>query len=211
MRASADAWLIRQRMDLGARIREIRNGLGLSQTELARRSGVNQPTLQRIESGSTADPSTSILLAIAGALGVRIEDLTSDTRRLADIVLQFEDGTTMVVEIKSPKVAGEADMEQVQAYADVLRDAFPQVRAAVVRPFIAHGISTVPSATPPASAGATEELVQVPAARLSALEETLKKLNQRLADVERQRVQDPERQPGETPSKAPRQRGSRSA
>src|SRR3989442_1521054 len=59
----------------------LRNGLrdrrvkaGLQQRELAERVGVSRQTLSSLESGETV-PATSIALALAGALGCRVEEL----------------------------------------------------------------------------------------------------------------------------------------
>lgn len=48
---------------------------GLSQYELARRSGVPQPTIQRIVSGKSGDPKSPTVQKLAAALGVASEDL----------------------------------------------------------------------------------------------------------------------------------------
>jgi transcriptional regulator with XRE-family HTH domain len=62
-------------MKLGEAIARHRERLGWSQNELARRAAVNHPTLQRIESGKSADPSVSIVARIAQTLGVSVEEL----------------------------------------------------------------------------------------------------------------------------------------
>jgi transcriptional regulator with XRE-family HTH domain len=62
-------------MKLGEAISRYRTRLGWSQNELARRAAVNHPTLQRIETGKSADPSVSIVARIARTLGVSIEEL----------------------------------------------------------------------------------------------------------------------------------------
>lgn len=72
-------------MTLGGRIAARRIELGLSQNELARRSGLNHPTLHRIESGKSADPSVSLVIKIAKALGTSIEALVSGTELAAPL------------------------------------------------------------------------------------------------------------------------------
>jgi transcriptional regulator with XRE-family HTH domain len=62
-------------MKLGEKIARQRMRLGWSQNELARRAAINHPTLHRIESGKTVDPSVSIVVKIARTLGVSVEDL----------------------------------------------------------------------------------------------------------------------------------------
>lgn len=71
------------RMTLGERIRSRREGLGWSQTELARRISVygqkaDAMSVSRWETGRTT-PTLASLANIAGALGVRAEWLTYGT------------------------------------------------------------------------------------------------------------------------------------
>jgi transcriptional regulator with XRE-family HTH domain len=56
----------------------------LSGYELARRAGVNQPTLQRILSGETVEPKTSTLKKIADYFHVTVEDLTGPLKDWKD-------------------------------------------------------------------------------------------------------------------------------
>lgn len=51
---------------------------GISEAELARQSGMNQPTVHRIMAGDSADPRLSNLIAIVEAMGYRLEDLTAE-------------------------------------------------------------------------------------------------------------------------------------
>jgi len=55
--------------DLGSRIIEAREALGLSTAQLARRLGISTPTLAKWENGA-ADPRTNRLVTLAGMLGV---------------------------------------------------------------------------------------------------------------------------------------------
>ena len=57
-------------MSLGSRIRELRLIKGWTQTELARRSGVSQPTISAYETDSDKDHKVDVLFRIAGALQV---------------------------------------------------------------------------------------------------------------------------------------------
>jgi transcriptional regulator with XRE-family HTH domain len=61
---------------LGDTIRELREARDMSQRELARRAGVNQPVLSRIESGETLNPRYETLRDIAEALNVPLTTLT---------------------------------------------------------------------------------------------------------------------------------------
>jgi len=59
---------------LGARIRELRNALGLSQEELAERAGLHRTYLGAVERGER-NVSLDNILAISRALGVTASDL----------------------------------------------------------------------------------------------------------------------------------------
>ena len=54
---------------LALRIKEIRDVKGWSQAELARRSGVPQPTISRLEAGQSDSVSLTNLEKLAKALG----------------------------------------------------------------------------------------------------------------------------------------------
>jgi len=61
---------------VGARLRRLRHRRGQTLTEVARRAGVSPQYLSEIERGRK-DPSSEMLAAVAGALGVRVLELTS--------------------------------------------------------------------------------------------------------------------------------------
>ena len=56
-------------------IKKLREDLGWTQSELARKSGVKQGVISDIESGKTKNPRIDTMAAIASALGVPIERL----------------------------------------------------------------------------------------------------------------------------------------
>lgn len=63
---------------IGMRISKYRTDAGLTQCELAVKTGMSQATLSRIESGSGAMEGPA-LIRIAHALGVRFESLVIDS------------------------------------------------------------------------------------------------------------------------------------
>lgn len=69
VRASYDATRIR--FELGEAVRNRREELGLTQSELARRAGLKQPAVARLEMGGTM-PSIPTLERIAEALQMRL-------------------------------------------------------------------------------------------------------------------------------------------
>ncbi|MCA9606566.1 MAG: helix-turn-helix transcriptional regulator [Myxococcales bacterium] len=54
---------------LGQRIRELRLAAGLTQAELARRTGIHRPNIARVEAGRHT-PSLETLARLASAIGV---------------------------------------------------------------------------------------------------------------------------------------------
>ncbi len=61
----------RIRFELGEAVRHLREGLGLTQSELADRAGLKQPAVARLEAGGTM-PTIPVLERIAEALRVRL-------------------------------------------------------------------------------------------------------------------------------------------
>ena len=59
-------------------IKEMRERLGLSQTELAQRSGITRATLWALESGAADCTTTKTLSRIADVLGCTMDELVSD-------------------------------------------------------------------------------------------------------------------------------------
>ncbi|MBA4860528.1 helix-turn-helix transcriptional regulator [Streptomyces sp. PSKA54] len=81
---------IRLAWDLGQAVYDRRTALGISQTELARRAGMTQPQVSKLELGGTV-PTLPLLARLARAL---------------DAALSLElDGETSVVEFKAHSAA----------------------------------------------------------------------------------------------------------
>ncbi|MBA2950410.1 helix-turn-helix domain-containing protein [Streptomyces himalayensis] len=81
---------IRLAFDLGQAVYDRRTALGISQTELARRAGMTQPQVSKLELGGTV-PTLPLLARLARAL---------------DAALSLElDGETSVVEFKAHSAA----------------------------------------------------------------------------------------------------------
>jgi DNA-binding XRE family transcriptional regulator len=56
-------------LEIGMRVRKLREGAGLTQAELARKMGVSQQTISRLESGEVDNPTVATLERIARATG----------------------------------------------------------------------------------------------------------------------------------------------
>lgn len=61
--------------ELGAHVRRLREGIGLTQTEVARRADISRTSLHTLEAGVGGSPNYSTLLDVADALGVAIHML----------------------------------------------------------------------------------------------------------------------------------------
>ena len=57
------------------RIRELRESLGMTQTELSEKSGVARATIWKLETGDDEITTTKTLSKIAEALGVPVDEL----------------------------------------------------------------------------------------------------------------------------------------
>lgn len=60
------------------RIKELREAAGVTQTELAERTGITRTTIWRLEAGESVVTTTQTLVKIADALNVNVSDLFFD-------------------------------------------------------------------------------------------------------------------------------------
>lgn len=67
--------------NLARNIRSLREARGLTQQQLAKRSGVPRPTWANLESGS-ANPTLGVLVRVASALNISIEELIGPPRAI---------------------------------------------------------------------------------------------------------------------------------
>lgn len=75
------------------RVKELAVAVGLTQEQLSHKSGVKLSTVQRLwQNKSASEPRASTLLAIAGALGVSIQELytTQETEQGSPISATHE-------------------------------------------------------------------------------------------------------------------------
>jgi DNA-binding XRE family transcriptional regulator len=57
------------------RVREIREQLGMSQAELAEKSGISRTMISKLETNQKVDCKVSTLLSISDALGCPVSDI----------------------------------------------------------------------------------------------------------------------------------------
>jgi transcriptional regulator with XRE-family HTH domain len=84
---------------LGERIAARRRALGWSQNELARRAELNHPTLYKIEAEQRLNPSISVVVRIAQALGTTAEVLYGIEREQTRLFVEANKAS-MVVEVR---------------------------------------------------------------------------------------------------------------
>ncbi|MBV8067444.1 MAG: helix-turn-helix transcriptional regulator, partial [Candidatus Eremiobacteraeota bacterium] len=86
-------------MTLGKRIAAHRRALGWSQNELARRAEVNHPTLYKIEADQRPNPSVSVVVRIARALGTSAEALYGLERDESRVFVEANK-SSMIVQVR---------------------------------------------------------------------------------------------------------------
>lgn len=70
---------------LGENVRQLREGRGLTQEQMAKIAGIPRATWSNLESGS-ANPTLAVLTKVANALQTRLEELLSPPRTAAKLV-----------------------------------------------------------------------------------------------------------------------------
>jgi transcriptional regulator with XRE-family HTH domain len=158
---------------LGKRIAARRRALGWSQNELARRAEVNHPTLYKIEAGQRLNPSVSVVVEIAQALGTTAEALYGIERDDARLFVEFNKAA-MVVEVRPVgRKMSDAARSRAQSFvAGALERAGARVREASAASGDAAEESRQPSEAGQLAAGglALIDELQSVRRRLDALE-----------------------------------------
>lgn len=116
---------------LGKRIATQRLALGWSQNELARRAGVNHPTLYKIEADQRLNPSIAVVVRIARALGTTAEALFGIEREESRLLVDVNK-TSMIVEVRPlGRKPSESARSRAQSFiASALERAGARVREA---------------------------------------------------------------------------------
>lgn len=108
--------------DLPQKIKEARKKKGLSQSELAEKSGVSQPAISKIERGDRS-PNIITIGMLAAALDIPVSELMGDTDAKESPAAGTGDGTDGLRE----EIIGligrlpEEALPQVRDYAEFLR------------------------------------------------------------------------------------------
>lgn len=80
---------VHERKVLGQRVRALRRSAGMSQEQLGEAAALFRTYVARIESGA-ADPTLSVLLRLAEALGVTVQTLFDNNLESADPQVQSQ-------------------------------------------------------------------------------------------------------------------------
>lgn len=160
-------------MTLGKRIAARRRTLGWSQNELARRAEVNHPTLYKIEADQRLNPSISVVVRIARALGTTAEALYGLERDDARLYVEGNK-MSMLVEVRplGRKVNEAVRLRAQNFVAAALERAGARVRDAANADVEAAEESRLPAQAGHLAAGglALIEELQAIRRRLDALE-----------------------------------------
>lgn len=101
---------------LGKRIAARRRALGWSQNELARRAEVNHPTLYKIEADQRLNPSVSVVVRLARALGTSAEVLYGIEREETRLLVEANKAS-MLLEIRLlGRKVGDAARTRAQSF-----------------------------------------------------------------------------------------------
>jgi transcriptional regulator with XRE-family HTH domain len=106
-------------MGLRENIQQLKAQRGIaSDYALAQRTGLNQPTLQRIMSGETVKPSTPTLKKLADFFGVTIDELLSDRKEWATTTGKFAPLTSEALDLLA--AFQRLSPERQRAYLDTI-------------------------------------------------------------------------------------------
>ena len=77
-------------MELGDKVKELRQNLGWTQVTLAEKAGVTHATISRIESGKVVQPMMNHLRNLAEALGVSVDYLSGKSAQMFSDEPQYD-------------------------------------------------------------------------------------------------------------------------
>jgi transcriptional regulator with XRE-family HTH domain len=140
---------------VGARVRALREAMGLSLRDLAARSGVSAPMLSQVERGETS-PTLAVAAKIAGGLELTLSQL-----------LRLDEGGSVVVTRAGRRRAGRRDGHAVEELTPPL----PGQRADVSMHVLAPGSATGGRDDPPMHEPGSRETAVVLEGRLTLFAE----------------------------------------
>lgn len=109
-------------MDLAEKMRILRLKHGWSPSELARMTGIPQPTIWRIENGDIQNPKADTLVALARAFKVPVDYLLQEDYQLSFIDLLKNDEDIRTV-IENYSLLSDEDRRALKRFAESLSPA----------------------------------------------------------------------------------------
>ena len=113
-------------MEFGAKLQALREQAGMSQNALARASGLNPASINRLESGERSPSNRTVVEQICDALGLspaERDDLLASAGHLPDVYAQIppSDPTLLsVARVLSDPQVSEADREEFRSIVESL-------------------------------------------------------------------------------------------
>ena len=117
---------------LSERLKELRGRNNFNQRELAKRAGVNQAAVSRIENGKLSDPKMGLLKKLAECLGVSVDYLIDASRPLAPNELITSDPLAQEIVMDYQKLS-QNGKRQVRDFVKFLINEESQRRIELIR------------------------------------------------------------------------------
>lgn len=124
-------------MEQNGKIKFLRKQIGLSQKELADKTGVAQATINKLENGSTANPQIDIAIKLSRVLNSNVyeifgsEAIPYSNNDIKNLKFQLLDSiesyfsrlfNEKYIESKSSKISGNEELKKYREHLNIIRD-----------------------------------------------------------------------------------------
>jgi transcriptional regulator with XRE-family HTH domain len=106
-------------MNIGTKVRVKREEKGYTQSELAKRTGLTQATISRLESGEVRQLKSEAVKSLARALGVSVDFLVGDRRNMGFAETITSDENAQVI-FRGFEKLSEEKRQQLKDYVEFL-------------------------------------------------------------------------------------------
>ena len=136
--SGADLRMLRNAVELGQRVQQLRRAAGLEQPDLCEKAGLSRAYISRLENGAVPNPKLYDLAAVAQALGTSVTDLmgeppgTDDAavfRRLLDVKLGTHAAEQIDEVVERLAEHSEQDRRTLLDVVKTLTERFPRSNA----------------------------------------------------------------------------------
>ena len=107
-------------MGLAQKVKALREGKGWNQSDLARATGIPQPTVWRLENGNIEHPKANTLIALANVFKIPIDYLVQDGYELHPAELLRTDNDTRGI-VEDYLTLSEKDRHAVRRFTQSLK------------------------------------------------------------------------------------------